>query len=72
MKELTPEKMAKVLAAKLTDEEFMQLSRLLDGDGPAGPLYCAVTAIAEEKHPEEFVSPEGDKKVVCVSEFGGD
>lgn len=52
----TPKKMAKLLAEKLTKEEYLEFAEMLDGDPPAGPFYCAVVDLAARMAPELYQS----------------
>ena len=54
LKPISEEQMVKILAEKLTQEEFFQLFLLIDGDGQAGPFWGIVADKAKEFFPVQF------------------
>lgn len=65
IRELTPHQMVDIVRSKLSKEEYINLYLLMDSDGPAGPLYCAMPAKAMEIAPELFNddSPKQKKEI---------
>lgn len=52
--DLCPHNMAQLLSEKLTKEEYNQLVWLVDGDGPAGQFWEALSDKNEQLNPQEY------------------
>jgi hypothetical protein len=55
-------RMVRLLKRKLTEDEFLILQELLDSDGPAGPLWRAMSQEAQRMRPELFTNPSPKEK----------
>lgn len=61
---ICPHQMADILASKLNKEEYSELARIIDGDGPAGVFCEAIQNRNEELNPEDYALHTVSNKLI--------